>query len=73
VASDQATLGPGDKRHLASDYGDGSSKKPSTTSLTWPARRAVVPCCPAQVLLALAGDLLQQVRVHLMWAPHLVI
>jgi hypothetical protein len=26
--------------------------------------RAVLPRCPAQVLLALAGDLLQQVRVH---------
>ena len=26
--------------------------------------RAVLPCCPAQVLLALAGDRWQQVRVH---------
>jgi hypothetical protein len=34
VASDQAASGPGDTRHLASNYGDDSSKKPSTTSLT---------------------------------------
>jgi hypothetical protein len=39
VAGDQATVGPGSMRHLASDYGgDSSSKTPPTTPLTSAAR-----------------------------------